>query len=323
MTFGVLIIGLGQIGMGYDLNLDPDKYIYSHSQAFNWHPDFHLIAGVDPDPKKRQDFELKYKCFTYADIETALDQSKPELVVIATPTLQHKETLVRVLSRSQPKVVLCEKPLSYDLEEGRFMVNACSKRGISLYVNYMRRSDPGVIEVKRRLELGDIKNPIKGVAWYTKGFIHNGSHFFNMLEYWLGPMQDAVVIKEGRLWNQIDPEPDVHVKFEYGEVVFLAAWEELYSNYALELISQNGRLSYEQGGELIKWQSLERDLILNDYRILSKKPEEIETGIMKYQWHVVDQLARSLNQKNYVLCSGTEALNTLITIKNILSMNSN
>ena len=64
-------------------------------------------------------------------------------------------------------------------------------------------------------------------------------------------------------------------------------------------------------------------LILNDYRILSKKPEEIETGIMKYQWHVVDQLARSLNQKSYVLCSGTEALNTLITIKNILSMNSN
>jgi predicted dehydrogenase len=321
MTFGVLIVGLGQVGMGYDLNLDPDKYIYSHSQAFNRHPDFHLIAGVDPDSKKRQDFELKYKCFAYADIETALDQSKPELVVIATPTLQHKETLVRVLSRSQPKVVLCEKPLSYDLEEGRFMVNECSKRGISLHVNYIRRSDPGVIEVKRRLELGDIKYPIKGVAWYTKGFIHNGSHFFNLLEYWLGPMQDAIVMREGRLWNKIDPEPDVHVKFEYGEVVFLAAWEELYSHYAIELVSHNGRLSYERGGEVIHWQPLGRDLVLSDYRILSKRSEVIETGIKTNQWHVVDHLARYLKQKSYALCSGNEALVTLTAMKNILSTN--
>ena len=47
MRYGVLLVGLGQMGMGYDLNLDPSKYIQSHSRALQIHPDFDFFGAVD------------------------------------------------------------------------------------------------------------------------------------------------------------------------------------------------------------------------------------------------------------------------------------
>lgn len=320
MSVGVLIIGLGQIGMGYDLDHDPSQYIYTHARAFSQHPDFHLVAAVDPGPQQRQTFSQAYQCPAYEDIETALGQHQPGLVVIATPTPLHKEALQKVLNQSQPKVVLCEKPLAYNAEDGEWMVNACAEKGVELFVNYLRRADPAVVEIKRRIEAGEISSPIKGVVWYSKGFLHNGSHFLNLLEYWLGPMQDSRVINSGRLWDQIDPEPDVHVRFAKGEAVFMAAWEEAYSHYTVELLSQSGRLRYEQGGELVQWQPTMSDGLFKNYQILSRQSQIIESGMSRYQWHVVNQLARSMKEGNTELCSGREALITLNSMKDIVLM---
>lgn len=56
MRKSVLIIGLGQIGMGYDLHLDPTLHIYSHARAFSLHSDFDLLAAVEPDEQKTGGF---------------------------------------------------------------------------------------------------------------------------------------------------------------------------------------------------------------------------------------------------------------------------
>ena len=320
MKTGVLIVGLGQIGMGYDLELDPSLYVFSHARAFAEHPAFQLMAAVDPDANRREIFTNTYRCPAYPDIESALALHQPDLVVIATPTPMHGETLQAVLRRSSPKLILCEKPLSYDAEEGRAMVEACAEKGVSLHVNYFRRSVPGVIEIKRRLGSGAISTPVKGVVWYSKGFLHNGSHFFNLLEYWLGPMQGAVVLNTGRLRDAIDPEPDVQVKFANGEAIFLAAWEEKFSHHSVELLAQNGRLRYERGGESIAWQAVASDDVLNDYRVLSGQEQAIESGMSRYQWHVVDQLARSLAGDSSELCSGNAALATLRSMRSIVAL---
>lgn len=313
-----MIIGLGQIGMGYDMHLDPKAHVYSHARAFSAHPKFHLVAGVDPDRQKRQAFTLAYGCAAYGDLETALEQHQPELVIISVPTRFHGETLQRVLRRSHAQMILCEKPVSNDLEQARGMVRVCADAGVRLYVNYMRRSDPGAIEIKRRIDAGKLSAPVKGVAWYSKGFIHNGSHLFNLLEYWLGSFQNSVVLNSGRLWDETDPEPDVQVTFEHGTVVFLAAWEEAFSHYTVELLSPNGRLRYERGGELIEWQSVEADATFPGYTVLSAKSESIGSGMDRYQLHVAEQLAKALDGLEAQLCSGEDALHTLEAMQHIL-----
>lgn len=194
MTEKCLIIGLGQIGMGYDLTLDTVKAVYCHARAFSLHPAFELIGAVDPSATQRDLFKNHYCLPAYSDTASALKAETAGVVVIASPTVQHGAVLSEVLSHSTPNAILCEKPLSYDLAEAREMVEACEGAGVMLFVNYMRRADPGVIEVKKRIESGKIASPIKGFAWYSKGFLHNGSHFFNLLEFWLGAFVKAKVL---------------------------------------------------------------------------------------------------------------------------------
>ena len=320
MRYKTLIVGLGQIGMGYDLHLDPAAFVYSHARAFSLHSSFVLAGGVDTDPAHRATFEQTYQCPAYSDLDMALSQQQPDIVVIAVPTPLHCATVQRVLAQSKPRAILCEKPLSYDLDEARTMVQDCAARGVALYANYIRRSVSGAIEVKRRLDAGEISTPVKGVVWYSKGFLHNGSHFFNLLEYWLGAVTNAQIIATGRLWDDHDPEPDVRVVFERGAMVFLAAREEDFSHYTIELLATNGRLRYEKGGHQIIWQAACPDPNFKGYTVLSDDSESIESGLSRYQWHVAEQLAAALEGRNFYLCSGAESLLTLENMQHILEM---
>ncbi|MBK7563237.1 MAG: Gfo/Idh/MocA family oxidoreductase [Propionivibrio sp.] len=307
MPFKALIVGLGQIGMGYDLSLDVE-HIYSHARAFTMHPDFELVGGVDPDVERRDAFERAYACPAYTGIDAALAAQTPDVVAIAVPTPHHQAALMEVLEHARPQMILCEKPLTDDPGTAQSMVDACASRAVTLYVNYIRRSDPGAIEVGRRIACGLIEAPLKGVVWYSKGLRHNGSHFLNLLEYWLGPVGKMAEIQPGRLLKDGDAEPDLDITFERGRAVFLAAREEDFSHYTVELVAANGRLRCERGGARIEWQPIAKDERLDGYTRLSDLPEVIPSDMGRYQWHVADQLAAALQGRVAQLCTGTEAL---------------
>lgn len=303
--------------MGYDLNVDPANSVWTHARAISNHPAFELLGAVDPSATQRSLFERHYRQSAYADVESALKAGVASVVVIATPTEKHSETLNAVLN-SKPKAILCEKPLSFSIYSARKMVADCESAGVKLFVNYMRLADPGAIEVKRRIESSFISTPIKGNLWYSKGLYHNGSHLFNLLEFWLGAFVKAKVLDVGRLWNGKDAEPDMQVEFERGKVVFQAAWEEAYSHYTIELLSPSGRLRYEQGGELISWHPAQSDPNFPGCKILSARPEMIPNGLNRYQLSVFDQLAASLAGEITSLCTGRQALTTLEALNQII-----
>ena len=318
MTVSVLIVGLGQIGMGYDLLLNKTGHVYSHARAFSMHEKFQLIAGVDPDVLKKKSFITNYNCPAYSDLETALSKHQPDLIIIAVPTQFHFDSFLCVLKYSNPKMILCEKPLSYNIDEAQKMVQDSADRKIKLYVNYMRRSDPGIIEIKKRIEKNEITSPYKVIVWYSKGLIHNGSHFFNLMEFLFGQMVSYKVLNNGRKWEDADPEPDLQVIYEDATVLFLAAWEESFSHYTFELLSPSGRLRYEQGGELIEWQSTDTDPYFNGYTSLSLEPEVIYSDMKRYQLNVAEHVSREFEGKESQLCVGKLALKTLENIHLIL-----
>lgn len=318
MSWNALIIGLGQIGMGYDLDLPQDAFVYSHARTLHLHPQFNLVGAVDTGARERDTFQKLYHAPAYASIEEALKYHAPDLIIIAAPTALHCELTLRVLNLCTPRMILCEKPLSYSLAESRKILDLCVEKNVRLYVNYMRRSEPGALEVKRRIDCGGIAGPVKGIAWYSKGFLHNGSHFFNLLEYWLGAAKEFGLINSGRALPDGDAEPDVRVTFEKGEVVFLAAKDENFSHNAIELIAQNGRLRYENGGRHIEWRSVGIDENLKAYTFLTESPEEIPSELNRYQWHVAEQMANALMGSEAYLCEGSQGVQTLKTMNSIL-----
>jgi predicted dehydrogenase len=306
--------------MGYDLELAPDRFVYSHARALSSHPEFKLVGAVDQGFRDRETFKQVYKLPAYETLEQAIANETVDLVVLATPTTTHYELLRELLNISSPKAVLCEKPLSYSIEESRQMLELCALKGVALYVNYMRRSEPGAVEVKCRIKNSEIAGKVKGIVWYSKGFLHNGSHFFNLIEDWLGEMRSFTLIDAGRSLPNGDAEPDIRVMFEKGEVLFMAAKDENFSLNAIELVADNGRLRYENGGRHIQWTPIERDKELRGYAFLASASEELPSKLNRYQHFVVDQLVEAFRGKTAYLCDGRQALQTLESMQSILKV---
>ena len=201
MKINTLVIGLGMVGMQYDMWLDPAKYIYTHVRAASEHTTFNLVGGVDPDPTKRNILESSYKCASYSIVEEALRELRPDLIVIASPTHTHADIIKIIVATCHPKAILCEKPLAYATTEASEIVDACKKLGILLYVNYFRRSDACLVHIKKCIERGEMGDRHKGFAWYTKGLYHNGSHIVNLLEFWLGKPVNSKLLQIERKWQ--------------------------------------------------------------------------------------------------------------------------
>lgn len=311
-----LLIGLGQIGMGYDLLLD-DQFIFTHAKAISLHKDFNLVAAVDTSSELRKKFTQKYELPAYSSLEEALKNYQVSLVVIATPTKTHGNILNIVLQHSTPELILCEKPLDYSINTAMEMVQKCQEKNIMLFVNYMRRSDIGALSVKQMISDSFIETPLKGFAWYTKGLMNNGSHFLNLLEYWLGPIQGIKNLSKGRLWDQTDQEFDFIATFDRGEIIFSACNEKSSTYNSIELIGPSGRLLYGDGGESIAWHSVCPDPILKGHFKLSGIPEIISNNMNQYQYNVYQEIANAFNGMNYNLSSAKDALATIKHIHNI------
>lgn len=306
----VTIVGLGQIGMGYDIGLDPIQYVYTHARAFSQNPNFSLILGIDPEEKKREIFRSTFHVNALGSISEIPRDFSTDILVVASHTNNHLNIIRDFLSRSKPKLILCEKPLSYRVEEATEIVQLCEKNQIPLFVNYIRKSLPEVQYIYKLIQ--ELESYfIKGVCYYSKGLIHNGTHFLNLLGYWFGIPVQIKKIANGRVISDYDAEPDFYIEYSNARIQFISVREEDYSFYNVELILPTGYLHYHRGGEEILWYSRREDPILKGYYSLSSSPEVIPSHMNFYQKFVVLELQKFLENKEYNLCSGKEALQTL------------
>ena len=131
------------------------------------------------------------------------------------------------------------------------MRSLAEDRRCALIVNYMRRFEPGSMEVRRMIRTKEMGEIFKGVAWYSKGLLNNGSHFIDLLRFWLGDVTGVEIMNEGRRWDGIDSEPDICLYFHETPVYMLAGREESFSIGKIELFCSGGMISYADFGNLI------------------------------------------------------------------------
>ena len=80
-----------------------------------------------------------------------------EAVVVASPAATHEGYVLACLEAGKP--VLCEKPLAASAAAALRIVEAERGRGL-VTVGFMRRFDPGYVDLKRRLDAGEIGAPL-------------------------------------------------------------------------------------------------------------------------------------------------------------------
>ena len=114
-----------------------------------------LVAICDKDQNRMMEMAQKYNVAkTYTDYKELLKDEEIEAVIIVTPDQAHAEITIAALNAG--KHVLCEKPMSLDLDECKQMINTSDKTGKKLMIGQICRMTPGFIEAKRLVDLGVI-----------------------------------------------------------------------------------------------------------------------------------------------------------------------
>jgi predicted dehydrogenase len=309
-------VGLGHIGQGYDY--DSDSAVLTHARAFSEHPGFELSAATDIDPVQRARFTRRYGRPAYVSFDELLRNHRPQVIALAVPTNMHASLLEQALEVA-PVAVLCEKPLATSCAEASGMVQAAAASGTLLGVNYVRRFDPAISNLKRELDSSSYGEVYKGVAWYSKGLRRNGTHVVDLLRFLLGPASEPAILSRGRMWHGNDPEPDFRVKFGRSELVVLAGREEDFSQCRFELVAARGLIGYADNGNHVYVAYAEEDPVFTGYRKLAA-PRPFQSDLARYQWHVLEALHRRLSGTAAFPSDAESALATQSLIDEVIDL---
>lgn len=132
----VALVGAGGIG---SVHLDVYKMI----------PDVELVAIADVDTAIAAAKAGSERIKIYETIDELLDDEKPDMVDICTPTYLHAEHAIKAMNKGVH--VLCEKPVSIDMESAKKMQEAAVKNNVLFMVAHVIRFWPEYIFLKKSL----------------------------------------------------------------------------------------------------------------------------------------------------------------------------
>jgi myo-inositol 2-dehydrogenase/D-chiro-inositol 1-dehydrogenase len=141
---------------------------------------------------------------TYESVENLLAGCTPDGVLIAAPSDQHAQLVLRFAAAGVP--ILCEKPVGVSVEQARQAAAATAAAGILLQVGYWRRFVPELQALRRRIaagELGEIiqlccfqwdhEPPTEAFRSHSGGIaVDMGVHEFDQARWLLGQEFEAI-----------------------------------------------------------------------------------------------------------------------------------
>jgi predicted dehydrogenase len=188
-------------------------------------PGWELALVVDRHEDRAQRLAKACTAKTSTDWRAAVEQKDIDAVLVLTYPDTHAEISIAALEAG--KHVLCEKPLSYTLEEGRRMNAAASKAKRVLKCGFNHRHHPAVLEAHRLFAEGKIGKPAFGRGRYGIGgrpamtkewrsdpkvapggqLMEQGVHLVDLFRWFLGETTQVTGMMSHTVWP-IDPLED-------------------------------------------------------------------------------------------------------------------
>jgi UDP-N-acetylglucosamine 3-dehydrogenase len=126
---------------------------YNHARVLAEMPGVTLVGVADPDDKQADYVRRSLGCATVPDIRDLLELGV-DAVTIAAPTHLHRNIALAAVGRGVH--VLVEKPITSSVEEGREIIAAARRAGVTLMVGHVERFNPAVQAIKEALREEDI-----------------------------------------------------------------------------------------------------------------------------------------------------------------------
>jgi scyllo-inositol 2-dehydrogenase (NAD+) len=211
---GVALLGVGEMGKRHAENL---RCLIPQARLV-------ALADVDEARARKVAAELEIEHW-HGSFEAMLDRQDVDAVLIATPDRFHAGAIQTAAAAK--KDIFCEKPLALNLNDAHTALDAVVRAGVRLQVGFMRRYDPAYEMAMKRVEAGDIGEPVlfkaigrdkdaPPLAAYQANvngmlFYNNTIHDFDLAR-WL--MRDEVI--ETHAYSTVAIRPEVA---DYGDVV--------------------------------------------------------------------------------------------------------
>lgn len=144
---GVGVLGVGDMGRRHAQNL---RTQVAGARLV-------AVADVAHDRARKVAAELEIDR-ALPSLEAMLELSEVEAVVIASPDKFHAKGIE--MAAAAGKAIFCEKPMATSLGDAHEAAQAVSKAGVPLQIGFMRRYDPAYLAAFRRIEDGEIGEPV-------------------------------------------------------------------------------------------------------------------------------------------------------------------
>jgi len=296
--YSVTIIGLGNIGLLYDIDRNNDsKEFLSHTRSAFFHKNFEIKYLIDNDLSKLELAKNKYGNQIEYKTELGGDYIPTEIIILASIPSVNAYYLDKLKSIDNVKLFLIEKPFLNQLET----ISNYKKIIKKSYVNYFRKSIPYFKNLKKDIDKKTFGDLIAVNVYYSKGLSNNGSHLIDLINYFFGPNYDLGSIKIISYKNDysIDDESvSFSVDYNYNEepitVIFNSLDERKFSLIELDLFFDTQRFRIFDFGGKIEISKVYHDKIFSGYKNLIPS-EIIDSNINLYGMYTFDTIGNILS----------------------------
>jgi UDP-N-acetyl-2-amino-2-deoxyglucuronate dehydrogenase len=257
----------------------------NHFEAIRQHAAHaELVAVCDNDAAVLRDAVGKTQSQGFASLTELLAGSKPDCVVLSTPSGLHPQQAIEVAAAGAD--VMTEKPMATRWSDGLAMVRACDEAGVRLFVVKQNRRNRTLQMVKQAMAKGRFGRVYmvsvnvfwsRPQAYYDSAdwrgtwefdggaFMNQASHYVDLLDWLVGPVE-SVMAYTGTLARNIEVEDTgvAALKWRNGAMgsinVTMLTWPKNYEG-SITILGEKG--SVRVGGVAVNqvehWQFQDSD----------------------------------------------------------------
>ena len=284
---------------------------------------------IEHDPTSLQSSEKKLNFITHNDLDEYLNSSKPDGLIIATPTVLHIDQAMKCIEKKIP--LLIEKPISVHAKDAITLIKRSKELDVPLLIGQHRRHNQIIKTTKKILDegvLGEIRS-IQATCWFYKpdhyfdaapwrklkgaGPIYvNLIHDVDLLRYFCGEVKTvyANAIRSTRGYDNEDVASAV-LTFKNDIIANVSVSDSISSPWSWETTSNEHPVYPNTNNSCYLIGGAEGSLSLPDLKLWKheKKPDWWTPLITeKYDFQNIDPLITQLENFRDVILGITEPL---------------
>ena len=286
----ISILGCGRVALHY-------LKLFKNNKIKNCE----IISVCDIDKKKRSFFSKELICKNYDSINIMLKETKPDIIMVLTPSGMHFQHCKRILNNNFN--VICEKPLSMNEKQCKILDSIAKKKKLMLGVVFQNRLNPSIQILKKYLDakkFGKIVNISVSLIWCRYQNYYNDNwhgtwsndggvtnqqaiHHIDILNWLLGPITKISSIVTKRA-NKLEAEDTMASVFQLkngalGTIEATTAARPKDFHASLSVVGTKGHVKIEGVAlnKIVTWE-FEKESKKKSYYIKKKYSQKVPNG---------------------------------------------